>query len=410
MAKLFSTTPSLVLNIQLPFKTHVLLIITHVFLFSINPYITSSIPIKPTDDNKYLPSDDPNITNLMVSHYDCAKQHNLRQFNLLNVKQCTEAPSNIQHANIQARVYVRAKAKRIRAFKCEAYAKKERKICFQGNVKYRRVDRTVWNHNTMPLPITLDPLECKNIIRHLNGTDNKILNNLNYNKTFTLLEDHYFQEQLERFQTPFTVYQFNKMYTGTFTYMPADKTWIYDPLRNPYYNCPAHHQFEVNLVSWRLAISEIELTYDDTQNFMIIDGHTLPCYFADGFCKPTTKTPFTLVWFSDDFCLIFTLQDFIGRMTKIDDRYWIETDSFVPLLLQRNHLPLMVSKVLLIHTSVLLILKLHITQVFLVLKSFLPLTPFVENLNLYILLNILTFLLLTQKDLTCIQDNQTPLL
>ena len=62
---------------------------------------------------------------------------------------------------------------------------------------------------------------------------------------------------------------------------------------------------------------------------MIIDGHTLPCYFADGFCKPTTKTPFTLVWFSDDFCLIFTLQDFIGRMTKIDDRFWIETDSFV---------------------------------------------------------------------------------
>ena len=45
--------------------------------------------------------------------------------------------------------------------------KKERKICFQGFVKYRRVDRTVWNYNTLPLPVTLDPLECKNIIRHL---------------------------------------------------------------------------------------------------------------------------------------------------------------------------------------------------------------------------------------------------
>ena len=155
------------------------------------------------------------------------------------------------------------------------------------------------------------------------------MNYLNYNKTFTILEDHYFQEQLERFQTPFTVYQYNKMYTGTFTYMPADKNWIYDPLRNPHHNCPAHHQFEVNLVSWRLAISEIELTYDDTQNVMIIGGNTLPCSFAVGFCKPTTKTPYTLVWFSDDFCLIFTLQDFIGRMTKIEDRYWIETDSFV---------------------------------------------------------------------------------
>ena len=40
-------------------------------------------------------------------------------------------------------------------------------------------------------------------------------------------------------------------------------------------------------------------------------------------------TPFTLVWISYDFCLIFTLQDFIGRRTKIEDRNWIETDSFV---------------------------------------------------------------------------------
>ena len=84
-----------------------------------------------------------------------------------------------------------------------------------------------------------------------------------------------------------------------------------------------------SVVSWRLDVSEIELTYDDTENVMIIDGHTLPCYFADGFCKPTTKTPFTLVWLSNDFCLIFTLQDFIGRMTKIEDRYWIGTEYFL---------------------------------------------------------------------------------
>ena len=72
----------------------------------------------------------------MVSHYDCAKQHILRQFNLLNVKQCTEAPSDIKHASVKTRVYVRAKAKRIKAFKCVAYAKNERKLCFQGSVKY----------------------------------------------------------------------------------------------------------------------------------------------------------------------------------------------------------------------------------------------------------------------------------
>ena len=51
--------------------------------------------------------------------------------------------------------------------------------------------------------------------------------------------------------------------------MPADKNWIFDPTQNPYHNCPAHHQFEVNLVSWRLESSEVELTYDDTSNDMI---------------------------------------------------------------------------------------------------------------------------------------------
>ena len=264
------------------------------------------------------------ISNLLVSHYDCAKQNNLRQFNLLNVNQCTGAPSDIQHASVKARVYVRAKAKRIKAFKSVAYAKKERKICFQGSVKYRRVDWTVWNHNTLPFPVTLDRLECTNIFRHLTGTNNKILNNLHNKETFTLLEDHYFQARLEQYQTPFTVYQLNIMYTGIFTFMPADKKWIYDPTHNPYHNFSVHHQFELNLVSWRLEISEVELTYDHTANVMIIDGHTLPCYFTDGFCKLTTKTPFT-----NDFRLIFTLQVFLGHLTKIEDRCWLETDFFV---------------------------------------------------------------------------------
>ena len=62
---------------------------------------------------------------------------------------------------------------------------------------------------------------------------------------------------------------------------------------------------------------------------MIVEGHILPCYFAYGVCKLTTETQFTHVWFSDEFCLIFTLQDFFGRMTRIDDRFWIETDSFL---------------------------------------------------------------------------------
>ena len=45
---------------------------------------TFSIPITPSDPENYLPLDDPNITNLMVSHYDCAKQDNLTHLMLNN--------------------------------------------------------------------------------------------------------------------------------------------------------------------------------------------------------------------------------------------------------------------------------------------------------------------------------------
>ena len=31
------------------------------------------------------------------------------------------------------------------------------------------------------------------------------------------------------------------------------------------------------------------------------------------------------------FCLIFQLQEFIGRMTRVKDRYWIETDTFIEI-------------------------------------------------------------------------------
>ena len=62
---------------------------------------------------------------------------------------------------------------------------------------------------------------------------------------------------------------------------------------------------------------------------MIHDGYKLQCYHSDGFCKLTTRTPYTLTWFDEQFCLIFRLQEFIGRMTRNKARYWIETDNFM---------------------------------------------------------------------------------
>ena len=86
MAKSSFVTHTPVLNTPLPFRLYTILYITHLILHSHLFTFTFSLPKTPSDTENYLPSDNPNITNLMVSHYDCAKQHNLRQFNLLNVK------------------------------------------------------------------------------------------------------------------------------------------------------------------------------------------------------------------------------------------------------------------------------------------------------------------------------------
>ena len=93
----------------------------------------------------------------------------------------------------------------------------------------------------MPLPVLLDALECK---KNYYASFWYQPQNISYIRTFTLLDDQCFQEKMEQFQSLFTVHQFNKMYTGTFTFMPAHIKWLYDPLRSPLHNCPAHHQFK----------------------------------------------------------------------------------------------------------------------------------------------------------------------
>ena len=145
-----------------------------------NVYITyiihivnsTSVPkVDTTNPENHISEQGPNILNLMVSHYDCAKQNNLRQFSLQIVEPCKQAPSDIQHTKTQATVYVRAKAKRIKAFICEAYVKTEKVWCSQTFSSSRRYDRLQWGQITLELPKLLDPVERKNMIRHLNATD-----------------------------------------------------------------------------------------------------------------------------------------------------------------------------------------------------------------------------------------------
>ena len=156
----------------------------------------------PTD---YVTPEDPNTSKLIVSHCDCAKQHNLRQCNLLNLQQGQQAPSNIQHTKTQATVYVPAKSKRISAFKCEAYVKTHWQWCTRPRESVYRTDRIDWYTNSLELPEIIDPLDCKKLIRYLNGTNSPELKNYDYPTVLPFFDDVTFQRKIEQHQTPFTV-------------------------------------------------------------------------------------------------------------------------------------------------------------------------------------------------------------
>ena len=139
----------------------------------------------------------------MVSHYDCAKQNNLRQFSLLNLETGKQAPSDIQHTETQATVSVRAKAKRIKAFECESYIKTKKVWCSQTFSSSRRYDRLQWRQNTLELPKKLDRVECKNMIRYLKATYSNELNNYNIQSIFSFFDESDYQNKIEQVQQPF---------------------------------------------------------------------------------------------------------------------------------------------------------------------------------------------------------------
>ena len=76
MAKSYFTTPIQASNTLHYSKTHMFTtykqILFYISLCNISNY-SHAIPIELTDTDNYLPPDDPNITNLMLSHYDCEK-------------------------------------------------------------------------------------------------------------------------------------------------------------------------------------------------------------------------------------------------------------------------------------------------------------------------------------------------
>ena len=263
---------------------------------------------------------DPHISDLLASHYDCSKQHILRQFSLPRVPPCAQAPSAFESTLAIVNVFVRAKAKRLKAWTCEAYVKREKFVCAQSDYKYRRHDRTDYHQNTMERPRTLDPTECKHAIRHLNGTNNPQLDAFKYSNSFTFSGDIQKQRLLETKQPPFRITKLNTFHYGASAWITNSQLVINSTLKEKAV-CWDRNEFIIEKDSWSLIVKEIEITYDDKDNELIYHGHTLPCLHDDGFCKPTILTPFIIVWFPEELCLIFSTTSFIGRIFKLKNRY-----------------------------------------------------------------------------------------
>ena len=163
------------------------------------------------------------------------------------------------------------------------------------------------------------------MIRYLSATDSNELNNYKIQSFFSYLDDSDFQNKIEQVRKPFRVEKLSAWHIRTFVY---DEHYQ-DFTQNSNSRVRSDREHLITRKSWKLRITNAEITYDDRNNQMIHDGYILPCYQSDGFCKPTTRTPYTLTWFDEKFCFIFRLQEFIERMTSIKDRCWIETDNFI---------------------------------------------------------------------------------
>ena len=111
------------------------------------------------------------MSDLSVSHYDCAEEHDLRQFSLTRVQPCAQAFSSIESNRGIANVFARAEAKRA-----------------QSEYRYRRHDRFDYLQNTMERPRTLDPSESTLSFRHFIGLNNPHLNAFD-SSSFTFFDD-----------------------------------------------------------------------------------------------------------------------------------------------------------------------------------------------------------------------------
>ena len=161
----------------------------------------------------------------------------------------------------------------------------------------------------------------------LKWINNPQLDAFKYANSFIFFNDIQKQRLLETKQPLFHITKLNTFHSGAFAWIANSQKILNSTLKEKAVSWD-RYEYIIEKDSWPLNVKEIEITNDDDEdNYLIYHGHTLPLH-DDCFYKPTILTPFTIVWFPEEPCLIFSIHSFIGRMSELINRYWLETEHF----------------------------------------------------------------------------------
>ena len=123
---------------------------------------------------------------------------------------------------------------------------------------------------------------------------------------FQVFPDSAHQSQLERHQVHIQLDD-NFFYHGAHgrsTYGIHDRKWIPHIGIKTLSNCKADTKNsgyqEKIIFDCKIQLEKVQLTRDLKNDTILSQGVCLPCKNNQRYCKPTTRTQATLVWFPDD--------------------------------------------------------------------------------------------------------------
>ena len=137
-----------------------------------------------------------------------------------------------------------------------------------------------WPTNLMTLQKELDRKECKFFVQNLTRTDNTELNHYSHDGSFTCFDSLVFQDPVDKLQKHFNVTKVDFVNTGLIVFQKNSFKWVtIPPNTQPRYLDDREKVIDTDI--WSINVAETSRIYDDKQDGLILEGHTLQCLDSD---------------------------------------------------------------------------------------------------------------------------------